>query len=155
MRSWGCGMRKALTLGASLTVASVATGATNTAVCKNPVVTSFGNHGTPESSRPVKAAVDMKGVSVTIIMDPMTMGAQVITQGAGGEKPVTTMAVPVLVTDKQISLLVTYPNAVTLYSLFGQPSVLLMSEHMDSLAADSHGDTFGKSMMAKCDISIK
>jgi hypothetical protein len=148
-------MHKALTLVASLAVSSAVFGATTTAVCRDPVGTLFGQQGRPDSNRPVDEADDMKGGSVTIIMDPKTMEAQIVTQGPGGEKPVTKVAVPVVVTDKQISFLVTYPNAVSLYSLFGQPSVLLMSEHMDGLTADSGGNATGKSMMAKCEISVE
>lgn len=148
-------MLKTILLVTTLAASSVAFGQITTAVCTDPVGTLFGQQGEQGNSQPVDAVQDMKGASITILIDPLAMGAQITTQVPDGGRPLTEMAIPVMMTDEQLSFLTAYQDSVWLYSLFRKAGMLLVSEHVAHLPAGSVRGAIGRSLKAKCEISVK
>ena len=124
-----------------------------TAVCKNPTGRVLGQAGTIlERGEPIDEPDGMKGGTFTIMWNRGDNEAKLISQGVGGDEPLTDQAMRVFESDEQVSFLVRYPSAVWLYSLFTKPKLLLITAHNNGASIDT-GGALNKAYKAKCDIS--
>lgn len=121
-----------------------------TAVCKEPtghtlgIVPALGERGVLDHRDA------MTGGAFTLVWGRASRSATLISQGSGGGPPLTDEAAWILETEKQVSFLVTYPNAVWLLSLFPDQGMLLIAAHSPGPLGDG---AVMKAFQAKCEIS--
>jgi hypothetical protein len=121
-----------------------------TAACKEPAGYTLGIVQGLGVRRVIDGTDAMTGGTFTLVWTRGARNATLISQGAGGGPPFTDEGVRILETEKQVSFLVTYPNAAWLFSLFPEQGLLLIGSQSPGPLGDG---AVMKAFKAKCEIS--
>jgi len=133
---------------------ALASADTLTAVCKNAKGRMIGKEGPAQGNKPVDGEDGMRGGQLTVLWNTDRQDAQVVTQGSGGGDPLAEKATTVHLTAESVSFLVTYAQALWVYTLFIPAKTVLITQHVSGLFMNT-GGAIAKSMYAGCAINFQ